>query len=306
LADHRFRESGVAPATPRTAATVILLRAAAAGEPAPDAPAPDAPARDAPPVLGAVSLGGASLGGPPHAGPAPADLVGADFEVYLQRRVPTMAFAPRMYVFPGGSVDPRDAERELGWAGPSPQEWAGRLGLSATAAKAVVCAAVREVFEECGVLLAGPDATEVIGDVSGADWEASRVALLGREVNLADLLADRGLVIRSDLLAPYARWITPMFEPRRFDTYFFLARLPEDQIARDVGGEADLGRWLRPADAADLPMLPPTAYQLADLAATASVDAAFIAGQERDLSAGVLPRIVSDATGTWFVLSTDR
>jgi 8-oxo-dGTP pyrophosphatase MutT (NUDIX family) len=226
------------------------------------------------------------------------------FEVYLQRRVSTMAFAPSMYVFPGGSVDPRDAEREVGWAGPSPQAWARRLGLSATEARAVVCAAVREVFEECGVLLAGPDAAAVVGDISGTEWEAARVALLSREVTLADLLADRGLVVRSDLLAPYARWITPLFEPRRFDTYFFVARLPDDQVPRDVGGEADLGRWLRPADAVDLPMLPPTAFQLAELAATASVDAAFAAGLGRDLSVAVLPHVESDATGTWLVLAT--
>src|SRR5947207_15913336 len=80
------------------------------------------------------------------------------FEAYLIRRVATMAFAASMYVFPGGGVDPRDAAVLPGWAGPSPSEWAARLELDEATARSVVCAAVREVFEESGVLLAGPDA----------------------------------------------------------------------------------------------------------------------------------------------------
>jgi 8-oxo-dGTP pyrophosphatase MutT (NUDIX family) len=103
----------------------------------------------------------------------------------------------------------------------------------------VVCAAVREVFEECGVLLAGADGSTVVGDVTGQSWERARQALLAREVALVELLTSLGLVVRSDLLVPWARWLTPEFEPRRFDTYFFLARLPVDQATRDVGGEAD-------------------------------------------------------------------
>ena len=100
--------------------------------------------------------------------------------MFAIRRVTTMAFAAGMYAFPGGAVDPRDFTVELDWAGPPPAEWAARLGLDEAAAKAVLCAAVREVFEESGVLLAGPDPTTVVGDVSGDDWEAARVALIDR------------------------------------------------------------------------------------------------------------------------------
>lgn len=222
-------------------------------------------------------------------------------EVYLQRRVSTMAFAPSMYVFPGGSVDPRDAERSVAWAGPGLDAWAGRLGLAPADARALVCAAVREVFEECGVLLAGPDESTVVGDVSGPDWERDRLALLAREVALAEMLAARGLVLRSDLLAPFARWITPLFEPRRFDTYFFVARLPADQVTRDVGGEADHSVWLTPAGALDLPMLPPTAHQLTALTSYAGVDDALAACAGRDLTSPVLPRVETDQDGTWLV-----
>ena len=212
------------------------------------------------------------------------------FEVYAQRRAATMAFAPSMYVFPGGTVDPRDAEGDLSWTGPAPNRWGAVMGLPATEARAVICAAVREVFEECGVLLAGPDEHTVVGDVSGDDWEAARVALLARELALVDLLA------------PWARWLTPEFEPRRYDTYFFLARLPVHQRTRDVGGEADHALWLPPADATSLPMLPPTAHTLMRLSEFADVDAAMRASSEIDLGRPVEPRIHVDETGTWLLL----
>jgi 8-oxo-dGTP pyrophosphatase MutT (NUDIX family) len=194
------------------------------------------------------------------------------FEVYLVRRASTMRFAPGMYAFPGGTVDPRDASSDVRWVGPSAAGWAARLGLPEAPAQAVVCAAVREVFEESGVLLAGPDESTVVGDVSTADWEAARAAVQAREVGFADMLSARGLVLRGDLLAPWSRWITPEFEPRRFDTFFFLARLPEGQVTRDVGGEAEHRVWCTPGQVADLPMLPPTRVTLARVAEYIRVD----------------------------------
>jgi 8-oxo-dGTP pyrophosphatase MutT (NUDIX family) len=144
----------------------------------------------------------------------PAD---SGFEVYALRRADSMAFAPGMYAFPGGSVDPGDAADEVAWSGPPPEVWASRLGLDAPAARAVVCAAVRELFEESGVLLAGPasagDRSTV--DFSAAAWEQARLALVAREVGLAELLDRHGLALRSELLTGWTRWLTPAFEPRR-------------------------------------------------------------------------------------------
>ncbi|NJC63685.1 NUDIX hydrolase [Planosporangium flavigriseum] len=213
-------------------------------------------------------------------------------EVYMIRRASTMAFAAGMHAFPGGTVDPRDAAVQPGWAGPTPAEWAVRLGLDEAYARAVVSAAVREVFEESGVLLAGPDVSTVVGDVSGAEWEAARVALIAHEIGFAEFLADRDLVVRSDLLTPWARWLTPEIEPRRYDTYFFLARLPERQVTRDVGGEADHVVWGHPGELADLPMLPPTQAALRRLAGYPDMDAAMLA--ECDVTTAVMPRIVVD------------
>ena len=184
-------------------------------------------------------------------------------EVYLLRRTKGMPFAGGMTAYPGGGVDQRDGDTEIGWAGPTPAEWAAAFGCDERTARELVCAAVRETFEEAGVLLAGARrGGAVVPDVSGDDWEEQRQALLTRELSLAELLAGRGLVLRSDLLRPFAHWITPPIEPRRYDTKFFVAALPAGQEARRRlrrgrrGGVADARRRAgraasrRPADAA--------------------------------------------------------
>ncbi|WDZ85571.1 NUDIX hydrolase [Micromonospora cathayae] len=289
LVEHarRFRAEGGVPAVPRVAATVLLLRPADAG-----------------------------------------------FEVYMIRRVAAMTFGG-MYAFPGGGVDPSDAQAHPGWAGPEPEEWGRRLGVPPEAARAVVCAAAREVFEEAGVLLAGPTTdrdqpgpetgtapdrasgssattseyagaspTTVVGDVSGDDWEAARVDLEQRRTHFAEFLTGRGLTLRSDLLLPWSRWVTPEFEPRRFDTYFFVALLPEGQRTRDVSGEADHTLWVRPADAlrraaaGELTMLPPTLLTLEQVAAAGDLaDVARIAA-DRDAATPITPRLAALDTDT--------
>jgi 8-oxo-dGTP pyrophosphatase MutT (NUDIX family) len=218
-------------------------------------------------------------------------------EVYLLRRAGTMAFAAGMHVFPGGSVDPRDSDTETAWAGPAPAEWGRSLGCPPDLARALVCAAVRETFEESGVLLAGASADEVVADTTADDWEADRRALLDRSLAMSALLARRGLVLRSDLLAAFAHWITPEFEPRRFDTRFFLAALPVGQLARDVSGEADAADWLPVAEAVSgfeegrLAMLPPTIEALRSLLPCSDVATALAAPRE---VRPILPRLVAD------------
>jgi 8-oxo-dGTP pyrophosphatase MutT (NUDIX family) len=218
------------------------------------------------------------------------------FEVYVIRRVAAMAFGG-MYAFPGGGVDPSDSRVHLDWAGPSPAEWGDRLGLAPQPAQAVVCAAAREVFEEAGVLLAGARPDTVVGDVSGDDWEAARQDMVARRAGFADFLRDRGLGLRSDLLVPWSRWITPEFEPRRFDTYFFIASLPAGQRTRNVSGEADHAMWIRPEDAmtrataGEIAMLPPTLVTLGEVAACDGWDGIRAAAAARDVSAPVTPTL---------------
>jgi 8-oxo-dGTP pyrophosphatase MutT (NUDIX family) len=175
-----------------------------------------------------------------------------------------MAFAGGMVVFPGGGVDPRDFDASVAWAGPSIGEWATRLGVDEANARALVCAAVRETFEESGVLLAGPSAHEVVADTTGDDWEADRVALEKRELAFTEFLARRGLVLRTDLLGVWSAWLTPVFEPRRYRTWFFVAELPSGQRTRDVSTESDAVAWspvmgaVEAVERGEIGMMPPT------------------------------------------------
>jgi 8-oxo-dGTP pyrophosphatase MutT (NUDIX family) len=185
-------------------------------------------------------------------------------EIYLLRRQTSMAFAGGMCVFPGGGVDPRDFDHATAWAGPTPADWASRLGTDEATARALVCAAVRETFEESGVLLAGDSADTVVADTTGDDWETDRAALEARELSFTDFLDRRGLVLRTDLLGVWAGWLTPVFEPRRYRTWFFVADLPEGQRTRDVSTESDQVTWLPAMQAVSdveqeqILMLPPT------------------------------------------------
>ncbi|WP_219471183.1 NUDIX hydrolase [Nonomuraea rhizosphaerae] len=227
-------------------------------------------------------------------------------EVYLLRRKSTMAFAAGAYVFPGGSVDPRDTDQAVAWAGPSPAEWGEVFAAEERVARGLVCAAVRETFEESGVLLAGPGPDSVVADTTGDDWEADRLALIDRSLAFADFLAKRGLVLRSDLLKPWAHWITPEVEQRRFDTRFFVAVLPEGQRTRDVGGEADQVAWERPADAVELAregkifLMPPTHHTLNELAACDSVEAVLATPREIVM---IMPKIV-EIDGEWQLVTS--
>jgi 8-oxo-dGTP pyrophosphatase MutT (NUDIX family) len=261
----------VAPAVPRDAATVMLLRPAGAA--------------------GAVGV-----------------------EVLMLRRVAAMKFAPGAYVFPGGSVDPADFDADIGWHGPDPAEFGARLGAPPELARALVCAAVRETFEEAGVLLAGaPDGGPLAdpSDPSGPSWEADRAALVGGAVTLAELLSRRGLVLRADLLVPWARWITPEGEPRRFDARFFAAALPVGQVATGHAAESDHIVWLRPADAiasaraGEISMLPPTATTLHDFAVAggaAEGDAVDAILARRPVIEPVMPRLVLEDGLAWLLV----
>jgi 8-oxo-dGTP pyrophosphatase MutT (NUDIX family) len=232
-----------------------------------------------------------------------------DVEAFLLRRTDALEFAPGACVFPGGSVDESDADQRLGWAGPAPAEFAERLGTSAERARALVCAAVRETFEESGVLLAGPSPAELVRDAEALAHD--RRSLLDGACSLAELLSRRGLVLRADLLTPWARWVTPEFSPRRFDTWFFAAAMPPGQVTALTGAavpelaESVSGSWMRPADALEaartgqVTLLPPTAVTLAELAAYRDV-ASILA--ERRVIAPLLPTVVFEDERAWLAM----
>jgi 8-oxo-dGTP pyrophosphatase MutT (NUDIX family) len=204
-------------------------------------------------------------------------------DIFLMRRHSKMEFAPGVIVFPGGGVDDRDRNADLGglgaWAGPPPQWWAQRFGIQPDLAEALVCAAARETFEESGVLFAGP-ADDPEGIVSDASvYSEARRALDERSLSFAEFLRTENLVLRSDLLRPWANWVTPEAErTRRYDTYFFVAALPEGQRADGENTESDRSGWAVPQDAIDEfeagrnILLPPTWTQLDSLGGRSVAD----------------------------------
>lgn len=195
-----------------------------------------------------------------------------DVEVFLMRRTMSMVFAGGMTVFPGGGVDERDRDADIAWAGPDRTWWAEKFGVEPVLAGALVCAAARETFEESGVLFAGPagDAEGIVSDT--AVYHDARMDLESRELSFGEFLARENLVLRADLLRPWANWITPKEErTRRYDTFFFVGVLPEGQRADGDNTESDHAAWSTPRAALDefeqgrSFLLPPTWTQLNSL-----------------------------------------
>lgn len=208
-------------------------------------------------------------------------------EVFLVQRHSSIGFMGGMHVFPGGKVAEGDARAVLGArAGDiaclAAHVWGADVDREASFARAV--AAIRETFEEAGVLLSA--------QALGAGAASARARLLAGEAFDAVLDA---LAVQLQLAAlqPLSRWITPESEPVRFDTSFYLARAPGDQIAEHDRGEAVAALWASPAGALAqaesgvIRLAPPTARTLEGLVAFGSVDAALAAA-----SAGPPPRVL--------------
>lgn len=213
---------------------------------------------------------------------------GAGIEVLLLERHPDSVFAPGALVFPGGKLDPTDhlpADRVR----LSDPGWASRLGVADdAAAQAMLVAAVRETFEESGLLLAVHADGSALRDGALPGDEVARVrtalATRGSTLDWRPWLAEHDLVLDLDALAMWSWWVTPVGPPRRYDTRFLVARAPADQLASHDRVETTSMRWCAP-DAAlaahaagDLHMIFPTRRTLEQLrryrTADALVDAA--------------------------------
>ena len=229
--------------------------------------------------------------------------VGEQTQTYLLRRQPTMAFAAGMSVFPGGSLQ-AGYEEPIGWTGPSPEAWAERLRCTPDVARGLVVAAVRETFEESGILLAGPDEHTTATDLDTDEITQVRLDLDAARRSLADVLGEHGWVLRSDLLGAWAHWITPSFEPRRFDTRFFVAAVPEGQRVGSLPGEADRAAWITPQEALEaassggVAMMPPTIAMCRDLVGLRAADV--VAASADRVIETIEPRLVR-VDDTWFI-----
>lgn len=218
-------------------------------------------------------------------------------EVLLLRRNKRSGFAADAWVFPGGVVDDGDRDPSVveRLDGPTPMQWAERLGLHDPGeALAFMVAAVREAFEETGILLArvSDDATNPGGAMENLN--VARRALLSNVLGLRQILVTRNLRVSGDLLLYLAHWITPTPEPRRYDTRFFLARAAPEAVCTTHESEMTESVWLTPRGAVhyfelgSLKMLPPTVHTLRRLAGYSSVDEIFSALCEAPVPA-ILP-----------------
>lgn len=162
-------------------------------------------------------------------------------ETYLLTQPWRSPFGP--VAFPGGPAEVFDDE-PLPWVGPSSTEWASRWKDDVGTSRRVLVAAVRELFEQTGILLAGQDQHTTVETVDGRDWSRVREDLLADEIRFRELLERRRLVLRTDLLWPLARWLTPEFLHRRYDIRYFAVILPERQTVSSLAERPRPGAWV--------------------------------------------------------------
>jgi 8-oxo-dGTP pyrophosphatase MutT (NUDIX family) len=205
--------------------------------------------------------------------------------VYLQRRPASMRFVGGLWVYPGGRVDDADHDPAIDdhWDGPSADDWAQVMDVPVDLARGHVVAAHRETLEESGILLSSrAPPPEAVAE--------ARRALLADERTMADVVGDLGVPLESGLLRYWDWWVTPASEPRRYDTRFFVARLPADAVITPHTGEVVEETWATSSDLDTLPVIAPTYYTLRAALAHASVDA-LLADATRRTIAAVQPTI---------------
>jgi 8-oxo-dGTP pyrophosphatase MutT (NUDIX family) len=250
-----------------------------------DAPADDRAARAEVPVEDAVAV--VILRDRPRGSGAGAEVGpddGAGLEVLLLERHHDSVFAPGALVFPGGKLDASDELPDERVRMRDPRAWVARLGVAdVAAARAMLAAAVRETFEESGLLLAvhadgRPLAEGALPDAEVAALRAG-LAARGSSIDWRPWLAQHELVLDLDALAMWSWWVTPVGPPRRYDTRFLIARAPSGQAPSHDQVETTSMRWITPRAAldayaaGDLHLIFPTRRTLEQLDAYRDADA---------------------------------
>ena len=181
--------------------------------------------------------------------PAATVIIGRDriesYEMFMVVRHKKSSFAPGALVFPGGAVTNDDQHESLH------QYCQGADGLDIKALSVRV-AAIRETFEESGLLLArNKDSSEIISSDQLATLQPYRNQLNSEEISIIDFLEKEKLTLACDQLVPFAHWIAPEFAPKRFDTQFFIAKAPNDQVGIHDGSESVDSVWISPQEVFD-------------------------------------------------------
>lgn len=219
------------------------------------------------------------------------------FEVFMVQRNHQIDFAASALVFPGGEVDPADRDPALRTACTGAEHLDDE-------SFAVRVSAVRETFEECGVLLARRcDDGELLPESEVRPLETRyRTDLVAGRITLRDIIASHDLSLALDVLVPFAHWITPAFMPKRFDTHFFLVPAPRDQVAAHDGEESVDSIWIEPqaavadAQAKRRPIIFPTLRNLVKLARSTNAAEAIARARSAPVVT-VLPTVGKGATG---------
>lgn len=225
-------------------------------------------------------------------------------EVLLMQRHRRSGFVPGAWVFPGGRVDPADADPDLG------NRLVG-LGADPEPPRPFWAAAIRELFEETGVLLARErSGAEWIGGTASEGLQAIRDALLSDQTTLAQVAQELDVSLDTRSMAHVAHWVTPVVEPRRYDTHFLAVELPPGQQVTPDPREMTAAVWLSPAAAlerferGDLPMVFPTVKTLAMLQDHDTVAAVLEGARHRPVDR-ILPRLVRTESGVAIVVDDD-
>lgn len=230
-------------------------------------------------------------------------------EVFMLQRTLAAVFAKGMYVFPGGRVDDNDSEEQLEAIcdGLDDEEASALLGIP-NGGLSYWVAAIRECFEEAGVLLARPTAeVEMIRFDTNEDVQArfatARHAVHDGMMSLVELCAAEDLHLITDNIYYVSHWITPIGEPRRFDTRFFVARAPDAQEPLHDDNETIASLWVSPTEAlerhkrGDLAMIPPTTSNLQFLQSHGTTKSVFQAAKKIGTPVPILPKLKTDADG---------
>lgn len=236
-------------------------------------------------------------------------------EVFLMQRTHQAVFMPGIFVFPGGAVDPMDTSEEMLSIcnGIDDAEVSRMLGME-RGGLAYVIAAIRESFEEAGLLLANDSRGDYVEIAKPGDVEyyaALRQRLVSGQLTLADICQARGLSMAVDKLAFFSHWITPVGPPRRYDTRFFVAAAPERQTAVPDGEEAVDHIWIAPADAlergrrGEFPLSSPTIRTLRELASFETTDALLNHARRPRKVRPTLPRAASGSAGLKLFYESD-
>ena len=173
----------------------------------------------------------------------------SQFEILMLKRTSAAVFAGGMYVFPGGKIDARDGDPALQphLSPLSPKQRAQKNALG-DQWQACWVAAIRETFEEAGILLAY-NLDDQLVDTKNIDTQEYRSAIHAEKNSMIDLCRNESLSLALDQLHFFNRWVTPEGRPRRFDTRFFIAIAPAHQLHLHDGQETTDSLWISPRDA---------------------------------------------------------